>query len=515
MTNSFVWEGHPEAPKEGVEKRMPHLQFQLIQFCIGGHSTLPDELVHKRPVWGDDVDAEGTMDNNGEEVVDPMLTDRTLHPSALVYINLVPEPMQAYVQSPDYKRNRKTVRGYEALVVKSDLPHGMMTVPAPAAGEARPLRIVLMGRLRSVFQSKERSQMTHEAPIHMNETCVYNPTHIAPWFGPEDASRNIGNKMMSVFATLEGGGFSNCAFASEHALNLICYPENIRMPPARLDNRPIVSSASAVAAETVKKEFVINDSDDESSDSDSDQKPAAKFLKKRSVRRAQAATNDKPTPRKKPAKVLSVNESDSFVSVGSEKSSEVSSDSDLDVKVAAKQKQLSVFENSRNKRGFRQQNNEAKRKKMLVDDNTNYRGRKMSQMSASDSIVGKSLNFSAEEPIAVDTESRTDVNRSVGRSALPTRKAALVAKASETTKNEIKARASKRLEKNTTVPWSAKVVVAKPRPKAQTTSIPTREKEAMSAMTKWKSPRRQKQLLLTNHQRERKHRPWSTHPLQA
>jgi hypothetical protein len=40
--------------------------------------------VHGRPVWGDDVDAEGTMDNNGEEVVDPTLTDRTLHPSALV-----------------------------------------------------------------------------------------------------------------------------------------------------------------------------------------------------------------------------------------------------------------------------------------------------------------------------------------------------------------------------------------------------------------------------------------------
>jgi hypothetical protein len=125
----------------------------------------------------------------------------------------------------------------------------------------------------------------------------------------------------------------------------------------------------------------------------------------------------------------------------------VSSDSEEDTKPAAKAKPLSVFEQSKNKRVFRQERNDAKRKKVLVDDNHNYRGRAMSQMSASDSIFGKTLNFSAEDQVAVDAESTTGVNRSLGRSALPTRKAAAVAKASKETKNEIKARASKRLKK--------------------------------------------------------------------
>jgi hypothetical protein len=273
---------------------------------------------------------------------------------------LEPEPMQMFVQSPDYERNLKMVSGYEALVVNGIMPHGMMTVPEPAAGEKRTLRWVLVDRLRTVHQSKERSQMTHEAPIVMSGPCVYNPNHRWPWVGPEDASRNIGNKMMSVFATLEGGGLSNYAFASEHALNLVCCAENIHLAPARLDNRPIAASASAVADATVKIQSVINDSDNANSDSDSDKKLAAVITKKKSVRKAQAAPKKKPTPAKKPAKIHGVNDDASFVSVGSETSSEVSSDSDVDAKQAAKPKPLSVFEHNRNKRGFRQQNNETK-----------------------------------------------------------------------------------------------------------------------------------------------------------
>ena len=237
--NSFVWEGHPEAPKEGVEKRMPHLQIQLIQFCIGGYSTSPDaeDMVHARPVWGVDVDAVGVMDENGEEIVET-LSDGSKQPSALVYINMEPEPFDMYVQCPFYARNVKTVPGYGALVVRGDSAHGMMTVPAPAAGEIRPLRLVLLARLRSVWVSKERSQMTYEAPMWMEDPCVYNPYHMLPWVDPEDASRNIGNNMKSVYATLQGGGYSNCWFASHHALNLICQSEVIRLAPARLDNRP-------------------------------------------------------------------------------------------------------------------------------------------------------------------------------------------------------------------------------------------------------------------------------------
>jgi hypothetical protein len=344
--NSFVWEGYPEAPKLGIDKREPHLEYQLLQLCIGGYSTLPKKLVHRRPIWGDDADAEGLMDDNGE---DPMETDHTLQPSALVYINLEPEPMQMVVQSPDYERNLKMVGGYEALVVNGKLPHGMMTVPAPAAFEKRSLCWVWMGRLRTVYQSKEGSQMTHKAPIAMSDPCVYNPTHMWPWVGPEGASRNIGNKMMSVFATLEGGGLRNYAFASGHALNRVCYAENIRLAPARLDNRPISASASALADETVKIESVIDDSDSANSDSDSDKKPAAVITKKKSVCKAQAAPKKKPTPTKKPAKIHGVNDDASFVSVGSEKSTEVSSDADVDAKQTAIPKPLSIFEHNRNR----------------------------------------------------------------------------------------------------------------------------------------------------------------------
>ena len=132
---------------------------------------------------------------------------------------------------------------------------------------------------------------------------------------------------------------------------------------------------------------------------------------------------------------------------------------------------------------FRQERNEEKRKKVLVDDNHNYRGRDMSQMSASDSIFGQTLNFSAEDQDAVDAvaglhaESTTGVKRPLGRRELPTRKVAAVAKASEETKNEIKARASKRLEINTTKQQCAAVVAAKPRTRAKTAKHPNKAVE--------------------------------------
>jgi hypothetical protein len=108
--HSFVWEGHPEAPKPGIEKREPHLEFQLLHLSIGGYSTLVTKLVHARPIWGDDADAEGLMDDTGElEVVDPTESDPSLQPSCLVYINLTAEDIVVHVQCPDYERNLKTI----------------------------------------------------------------------------------------------------------------------------------------------------------------------------------------------------------------------------------------------------------------------------------------------------------------------------------------------------------------------------------------------------------------------
>jgi hypothetical protein len=140
--------------------------------------------------------------------------------------------------------------------------------------------------------------MTHEAPIAMSDPCVYNPTHMLPWVGLEDASRNIGNNMMKVCATLEGGGFSNCAFASDHSLRLACYAETIRGAAARLGNRPIAASASAVAAESVQNEAIINNYDNDNSDSDSDKTPPAIVTKKKSVHKVQATPKKNPAPRK-------------------------------------------------------------------------------------------------------------------------------------------------------------------------------------------------------------------------
>ena len=230
----------------------------------------------------------------------------------------------------------------------------------------------------------------------------------------------------------------------------------IRSAPARLDNRPSEAPSSLVAAETVKTESVIDISDNASSDSDSDQKPPAKIINRKTISTPQMATNR--------TKATIPLESDSFSNPSSDKSDEVSSDSEEDTKPKAKPKSLSLYEQSRMKRVHRQERNEAKRKQILVTDNSNYRGPALSQMSANDSIKGKSLNFSAEVLVAAEPESRSVVHRPLGRIALPTRRTAAVARASKETSNEIKARASKRLEKNTV---ETAVVAAKPRPKAK------------------------------------------------
>jgi hypothetical protein len=229
------------------------------------------------------------------------------------------------------------------------LPHGLTTVPALAAGKTRSLRWLLVGKLKTVFHSKERSQMTYQAPIALSDPCVYNPTHILPWLGPEDGSRNIGDKMQSVYATLEGGGLSNYAFAADHSLRLVCHAETIHSAPARLGNCPLAASASAVAAMTVHSDVIINDSDPAGSDSDSDKKPAAMTSKKKAVSKAHAVAVKKATPRKKPAKVHGV-DNDYFVSVGTEKSPEVSTESDEYANPPTKPKPLTVFEQNKNKR---------------------------------------------------------------------------------------------------------------------------------------------------------------------
>jgi hypothetical protein len=411
------------------------------------------------------------------------------------------------------------VPGYGALVVPGDEPHGMMTVPAPAAGEIRRLRLVLQARLRSVWVSKDRSQMTHEPPMSMEEPCVYNPYHMLPWVSPECASRNIGNNMKSVYATLQGGGYSNCYIASHHALNLICQSEVIRSAPARLDHRPSEAPSSLVAAETVKKDSVvatetaktdsvIDISDNESSDSDSDKKPPAKIIdrKKKTISSPQMAT--------KRTQATIPLESDSFSNPSSDKSDEVSSDSEEDTKPKAKP--FSLYEQSKMKRVYRQERNDAKRKQLLVTDNSNCRGPELSQMSANDSIKGKSINFSAEVLVAAEeqddvdalerlhAETETTVKRPLGRRELPTRKVAAVAKASEETKNEIRARASKRLEMNTKKQQSTAVVAAKPRARAKTAKHPNKAVEGNAGNDKVKKSEKTKATVAADRSPKRK-----------
>jgi hypothetical protein len=128
---------------------------QVLRLEMDGYSTLePPELVHSRPCWATDIEAEGpTADSK-------YIKSEDRHLERLAYIPLTDVPFDFYVQSPNYIRSIYSVGAYETLVVPAGLPHGQLTRPVLKAGEPVPRCFMLVVRMKDIEHSTCQSQIT-------------------------------------------------------------------------------------------------------------------------------------------------------------------------------------------------------------------------------------------------------------------------------------------------------------------------------------------------------------------